>query len=84
MPNIVIKEIDETEALVQSASTDIAYVPGFASTNANVYVYAVAGQAPQSTTPGTLASGSDTYHTIGKQYPSFACNIVDKKTWKSG
>ena len=82
MPNIVIREIDETKAGSPAASTDIAYVPGFAATNANVYIYSVSGVAPTAATKGTKAKKDDTYHTIGNQYPSFACNIIDKTTWK--
>lgn len=80
MPNIVIKEIDETGIGSNVASTDVAYVPGFADTNSGVYILNEAGKTPD-TLDGTAAGDKDDYNTHGT-LPCFACNIVDKITWK--
>lgn len=90
MPNIVIKEIDETSAGVQAASTDVAYVPGFADTNSAVYIYttaivydgtAITEGGPTTSTKGVVAQPSYTYNSH-LQYPCFACNILEKKCWQ--
>lgn len=80
MPNIVIKEIDETGIGSNVASTDVAYVPGFADTNFGVYILNEAGKTPTAL-DGTAAGDKDDYNTHSG-LPCFACNIVDKITWK--
>lgn len=84
MPNIIIREVDETVASLEGVSTDVVYVPGFAATNCNVYISNVSGKTPDSLR-GTLAGESDNYNTplsTNHPYPSFACNIADKIMWK--
>ena len=84
MPNIVIREIDETSAGGTASSTDIVYVPGIADTNANCYIYTDAGVGPQQTTDGTLFAPGHTIdsHLAGDNPPpSIACNTTDRKTW---
>ena len=85
MPNIVIKEIDETVASLEGSQTDVVYVPGFARTNTNVYVVEKSGVVPTTTLQGTVPGVDEDYNTpltSLKLYPSFVCNIVDKKVWK--
>lgn len=82
MPNIVIKERDETGIGSNVASTDVAYVPGFADTNFGVYILNEAGKTPTGL-EGSIAESKDNYNTHTKSgLPCFACNIVDKVTWK--
>ena len=69
MPNIVIKEIDETSAGLNAASTDVVYIPGFASKNVNLIIYSAASTEPTASTPGVVNT-------------TYATNTVDKKTWK--
>ena len=81
MPNIVIKEIDETSPGTNISEYDVVYVPGFANTNSSVYIYTIPAQAPDIMTRGVVATSSDTYNS-NTSHPCFACNISDKKTWK--
>lgn len=83
MPNIYINEIDETTGGVSLDTTDVAYVPGFAATNFNVYVYYESGKFPDSMTEGTIWDGTSDYNTMLKDSgaPMFACNVVDKISW---
>lgn len=85
MPNIIIKEADETLASLEGTNTDVVYIPGFANTNCNVYISNVSGAVPDGTLSGTIAGASDSYNTPlsdSHLYPSFACNIADKVMWK--
>lgn len=88
MPNIFINEIDETTGGRSIDSTDIAYVPGFAEVNSNVYIFRKSGQTPYGL-EGTLAADGYDYNSINadkstdvRKAPMFACNVVDEKTWK--
>ena len=38
-PRIRVLEDDQTTAGVAAASTDVVFVPGFADTNVNYYIY---------------------------------------------
>lgn len=86
MPNIIIKEVDETNEGLEGTSTDVVYIPGFAATNCNVYISNVPGKVPEaSTLQGSDYVDGQTYHTVlagAHNYPSFACNIADKVMWK--
>lgn len=92
MPKIIIREIDETTAGSQAASTDIVFIPGFADTNKNVIVFTstvdsqepIAHIGPQSTTVGSVYQEGDTVNKAkgdSATYPTIATNIVLKKSW---
>lgn len=65
--------------------TDIAYVPGFAQTNTNIYILVTSGAGPLSPAlSGTSHSPSKSINYIPKlnEYPEWCSNIVDKKSWR--
>ena len=88
MPRIIINEIDETVAGESVTDVDIAYIPGFAATNTNCYIFTEIGAAPTTATAGDIWDAGDTYDTpLGtgtgeNTYPSYAINTSDKKVWK--
>lgn len=89
MPNIIIREIDETvPSAAVSEITDIAFIPGVADTNNNCYIVATADGAPTNgTTLGTKAELKDgaylfdynTKTTSGN--PQYFVNTALKKVW---
>lgn len=92
MPNIYINEIDETTGGVSLDVTDVAFVPGFAERNSNVYIYYESGKTPNDDggVVGTLYEEGASIHdviypstsSIGVRVPPmFATNVVDKISW---
>ena len=61
MPRIIINEIDETVAGESVTDVDIAYIPGFAATNTNCYIFTEIGAAPTTATAGDIWDAGDTY-----------------------
>lgn len=92
MPNIVIKEVDATSAGRNAASTDVVFVPGFADTNANVYILTKPGETPNSKSLAATAWTSEddptrkdfNTHLGGEDHanPQFAVNTTDKLMWQ--
>lgn len=86
MPNIYINEIDETTGGRSVDSVDVAFVPGFAERNSNVYIYNKSGQAPDGIV-GTQWKDGATIHDVSyyedgvRKAPMFATNTVDKISW---
>ena len=85
-PRIRVLEDDQTTAGVAAASTDVVFVPGFADTNVNYYIYKKSGLTPDSLTKGAIAVVDATLANINVRsasgYPQYACNTVDQITWK--
>lgn len=88
MPNIIIREIDETvPSLAVSDITDIAFVPGIADTNNNCYIVTGSNKPTEATqgTPTEQVDGAFTYDYSKKlnegEYPSYYINTDTKEEW---
>lgn len=85
MASIVIREIDATTAGTIATSDEVVFVPGFANTNWNVYIYDESGRTPTEATKGSVPYKIDydfnALRTDDKPYPMYAVNIVDKLIW---
>ena len=93
MPKITILEEDQTQVVGSLSTTDVVYVPGFADTNSNYYIFSGAS-VPGTNTPGTVPmtdSGDYIFPNTDNInnhididngiYPNYACNVLQKKSW---
>lgn len=87
MANITILERDLTSAGAGAAAYDVVYVPGIAETNKNYIVYSEGSTTPTQATPGAITAVDANSTNINmwgeeQEHPQYACNIIDKITWK--
>ena len=83
MSNIIIKEVDDTRPGASSQPTDVVYVPGFANTNFNCYLFNEPDKSPDANTVGTIVSSAPTsidFNTHNTN-PEFYINAFDRKAW---